>query len=436
MGETVEYPNRSGIKIRTRLNGSSYGESYQVDIPSGVSGSKRIRKQFPNLVKAKAYAETVWQNTKRVGRGLKNLTDQEIAEYSLFAPKLRNAGYSLGEALEFALSRMRPKDARKSLSELVRELLEGQKEDLDAEQISYNYYEDSRKRKTFLLNHIGEIELSDITRDVIFEFFKCVKKTCYSNKRNYFRHFTALMKYAVNEGYILSNPFAEFTDADKKRCIGRKTAKDSEVHIFTVTEARELLEDAFKYQEQYHLLGNFVVRLFCGIRAREASLLTWDDIRMDDDDPYISVSARIAKGRFQRNPDIPPNAVKWLSLLDKTKPFSLTADKGDKAGQHYENLWKGFCLATGRWKYKKGIKRRSIHSNLVGRNLLRHSFATYHYDCHGEALRTAAQMGHKQSDDLLFSTYRSLVRKGEGKKYFNIAPKPSASKIIKMPRTA
>jgi hypothetical protein len=80
MGETVEYPNRSGIKIRTRLNGSSYGESYQVDIPSGVSGSKRIRKQFPNLVKAKAYAETVWQNTKRVGRGLKNLTDQEIAE--------------------------------------------------------------------------------------------------------------------------------------------------------------------------------------------------------------------------------------------------------------------------------------------------------------------------------------------------------------------
>ena len=65
------------------------------------------------------------------------------------------------------------------------------------------------------------------------------------------------------------------------------------------------------------------------------------------------------------------------------------------------------------------------------KNVLRHSFGSYHYELNGNPNSTARAMGHKYgNDDLLFKHYREAVRKGEGKKYFNIRPKPLKKKVI------
>jgi integrase len=52
----------------------------------------------------------------------------------------------------------------------------------------------------------------------------------------------------------------------------------------------------------------------------------------------------------------------------------------------------------------------------------RHSFGTYHLALHEDANKTANQMGHRGNTDLVFSHYRKLVPKEDGKAFFEVTP--------------
>ncbi len=68
-------------------------------------------------------------------------------------------------------------------------------------------------------------------------------------------------------------------------------------------------------------------------------------------------------------------------------------------------------------------------------NDTRHSFGSYHYARHGDAIRTAREMGHKQGDEVLFAHYRSLVTKAEAEKYFGLVP-DNSGKVERFPASA
>ena len=55
-------------------------------------------------------------------------------------------------------------------------------------------------------------------------------------------------------------------------------------------------------------------------------------------------------------------------------------------------------------------------------NAMRHSFGSYHYAMHSDAAKTAAMLGHKANDQVLFDSYRSLARKKDAEGYFGIVP--------------
>jgi hypothetical protein len=109
--EKEEYPKGSGINIRPIDNASEgklFGISFQVVVPSKVSGKGRIRKQFKSEKEAKRYADKMFRGYRKDGESFFKLTDGERKEIGLMVPKLREKGISITEAIEYAINRLRP----------------------------------------------------------------------------------------------------------------------------------------------------------------------------------------------------------------------------------------------------------------------------------------------------------------------------------------
>jgi len=145
-----------------------------------------------------------------------------------------------------------------------------------------------------------------------------------------------------------------------------------------------------------------VLGLFAGVRRAELEQLSWSAVKWER--KMVTVDGTIAKSGSIRNVTLSENALAWLkehrAKSGLISPRSLTI--------RLRELWK---LA--------GFKK-------PGRNELRHSFASYHYDLHQNGPLTAAQLGHSTGTHLLFEHYRSLVPLGDGERYFNLLPRTSA----------
>lgn len=54
-------------------------------------------------------------------------------------------------------------------------------------------------------------------------------------------------------------------------------------------------------------------------------------------------------------------------------------------------------------------------------NALRHSFASYHLAFHGDAMRTATLLGHKDSG-VVHNHYKAIVQKSEAARFWSLHP--------------
>jgi integrase len=63
------------------------------------------------------------------------------------------------------------------------------------------------------------------------------------------------------------------------------------------------------------------------------------------------------------------------------------------------------------------------------KNGLRHSFASYRQAAIDDAPRVAAELGHT-SPQMLYSTYRELVRPEEAERYWKIAPAAEVGNLV------
>ena len=433
MTTSIEWPKKSGITIRTRLNGKDASQSYLVDIPDKVSGKGRVRKSFKEKNRAKAYAQSFWDDLGIAGRGLKDITEQELAEITLQMPRLRNAGLTLKQVVDYSIPKLRPRSGRKNLSEVIQQMLEMKKRDLECGDIKQTTYNSFFKRTDYLLKNLDVSAISDITKHSIVDFCRSLNSGN-RNRLNNFNTLAEVMRFAQNEGYVESNPFNSISEIDKRACYGRNPKKVEEVHILSVQESKELLNDALEYSD-LRLFPLYVLRLFCGIRSDEVPFLTWSDVKLDCEVPFVSVPEQVAKGRRIRNVDIPKNALAWLSLADKSIPLEVNKFDGDRS---HEQAVRAFGLRTGRIERYEDKDGKTKTRSLWKRNEIRHTFASHHFAAYGDSIETARQMGHTEQakDHILFTNYRSKVSKNVGEKFFKLVPKPSRSKTIQMPKTA
>ena len=199
-----------------------------------------------------------------------------------------------------------------------------------------------------------------------------------------------------------------------KSIYGRESSDIREPNILTVKEAESLL-DAARTHLDLDLLAAVTLGLFCGIRTEELKKLEWKDIRMDEKQPFVVISSRIAKKRRIRNVDIPPNALTWLKVCRKKSGAVARNEYISDYQKRFRNLQR--LAGFGEW-IQKGDKR--IWKSTWKENSIRHSFGSYHYALHGDSMLTSRLMGHKEGDAVLFEHYRALVSSESAEKFFNL----------------
>lgn len=413
----MEYPKSSGIKIYGRKNGS-----WVVRIPIKITGLFATRKTFPTIGKAKEYAQNEYNNYKLSGIGLRGLSQTQMSEVQLAIKRCEKADVSLTEAIDYALPRMKTKGTKISLSELIQEYSDIKNND-SLEQVSKNTI---KARYSKILEVLGDKKIADINKNICKEAISSMKGQK-RNKLNYYNYFKSLMTYAKSMDYIVVNPFDSISEMEKGLLLGRNPMKPEEIHILPLKDVSLLLESA-RANPQWNMLPNYILQLFCGVRADEGEKLSWSDFRFNEDEPYVIIDEKIAKSKRIRRAMIPENALLWFSLCDKSKPI------GHKNLQQRNNFHRSILqtLGWGTWSKRKG--KRPLWKNRKGmKNVLRHSFGSYHFDLHEDSVKTSNAMGHSDnsSEGVLFTNYRKLITKrGQGREYFNITPNATREKVI------
>ena len=422
---TIEFPKKSGFKIRPkriRNKGKDYGKTFQIDIPPKYNGGVRSQKCFKSLPKAKEYCQSIFDQSSRFGSELLGLSDSERAEAVLAFQKCKSAGVSLLQALDEGIPILLSKAQDISFSDVINSRIAFKRKRLEMDDIRKDTFKDFEKRAKRIENALGHYHIAEVNRKVIMDYFNA-DETSLLNRKNQLGIISQCTKYVVEEGYIPSNPCDTLTESDRISIRGsRRVWKEPSIMDYNLIEP--FINKALECPK-LNVFNSIVVQLFCGVRPEEVAKLVWDDI--DFSSKNINISNRIAKGRFIREIPIPDNAMKWLSLSDKTKPFS-----NPKERQH-EGKMRSFRIAFGEIEKWKENGRNRTKSTWWENDILRHTFASYHYarwrNKEGST-KTENAMGHITGDSMLFTHYRRAVKEDKGKEYFNIVPKPSRAKVI------
>ena len=411
--ETLEYPKKSGVKIRPIFNahdGDFFGASFLVTIPSKLTGGLRERKQFKGLVEAKKWADDIYSGYRKQGHDFFTLSAQERQEVGACIPLLRQHGISITEAVRFATKHIRPEGKTKSLRAVIEELKQSKQQRMERGDLRSRSFADFDQRAERLVKDFEGRIASEVTTDEIKKWLRDLEVGPRSTK-NYLAVIGEIFKLATQRRYVAFSPLDSLSDIDRKDLCGL-ASETKEPSILTPKEAEKLLMAALEHPELV-LLGAVTLGLFCGLRTEELKRLTWADVRWDEDVPVVTIGAKIAKKRRIRHVDIPKNALLWLSLVPK------------RDGPVTSNL----SYNDHQQRFKKLLKLSKFRKWEA--NAMRHSFGSYHYSLHGNPLETSRLLGHKASDQVLFDHYRALASKEQAKQFFEITPPAGAGNFVR-----
>ncbi len=393
-----EHPNKSSITVREVINrtaGDDYGFSYQVLIPSKFAG-KRMRRQFKDKEVAFAWAKEQHEQLLQHGQHHYNLTGYQSKDAFNALEILEGFDITLSEAAEFAKLHLNPPAGDISVLELTATMIEEkEKQNLRARSIN-----DIRSRLGIFSRNFGSRLVKEISQPEIEEWLNNFTTLSVRSIINYRLCLSTFFNYAVNNGFRVDNPV-------KKIPIPKIDWKPPV--ILKVSQAEDLVFHAAKTDEDMGLLPLVALGLFAGLRSTEISRLDWSAIDLER--KLLTVGPQIAKKRQLRVIDLMDNCVAWLQLcFKKTGRIAPT------------NLFKSFAELTREAGFPKWKEEYS--------NAMRHSFGSYYYALTSDASKTAAMLGHRSSDQVLFDHYRSLARRSEGEKYFSILPADEKQTVV------
>ena len=389
-----------GITIR-EIPLENAGTSYECDIPAQIIG-KRKQKRFKTKDEAIVFAEQAVIRRENKGlEGFKLQSDQQQDALKAFKT-LADRG-TLQEAAKFYIAHHFPKAGDISLIELQ---AKHEKHLANLNRRAHTLRENTSRLNDLNSHFKPNTLVKDITTDALSTYFQSNPQWSDHTRRSHYAVIRSFLNFAVEEKYLQTNPINAVKRPPKP--------KDNKPGILTIEQTSKLL-DAIKSAENeaQQAIGPYVVlALFCGIRAEELDRLTWDLV--DEEKQTVEIPEDIAKKHRFRYVDIPDNAVMWL------RHFGLKATGPIRAKNHRKLVELS--------RDQAGIKKWP-------KNAMRHSFASYHFELHGDSKKTANELGHR-GEDLLFSHYRSLTKKGSGSQYFSILPDKTESNITQIPASA
>lgn len=358
---------------------------YRVDM--GFIGGKRIFKSFPTKEAAERFQRKCLDaEAKKKPADLRDLNDVLRHEVLSALAKLREHNATITQAVDFYLKHARPAKANATIGEVMEQFKRVKQKSGRSDK-----YIETAWSSFFMpfREYFKNCEIGDVTSDACESYFYKSKTWSTTTRRSHLRHVSVLFNFAVERGYAGINPIRAVEKP-------KKPAGTSRQRVVLVENVIKLLQYAFNngYQQECAAL---VLILFCGVRVDEVSRLTWDDIKIDEDNPVVTLGddqTKTGKGRI--NP-IPDNAMEWLKIL---------RGKGNVTPPNYE----------GRMRYLREQAKAGFKQNAA-----RICFASYHLAKFEDAPRTAFLLGH-DNPTLLYSTYKALVTKDAAIRYWKITP--------------
>jgi integrase len=347
------------------------------------------RKFFRTRAEAEAAALREKTLLERHGREAVALSQREMSEFITAGKKLAEYGEMIMDAVNFRVNYLeRVRRHGITVAQLADEIIQAKRKD----GCSAVYLRDLRYRLGRFVQDFGNRAIAGITVDELDGWLRALPFSPQA-RTNYRTIVGLLFNHAESRGILDFNPI-------------RRTMKpklvDKAPEIFTVDELRSLLEAASRAAPD--VVPMLAIGAFAGLRDAEIKRLDWNELDLARG--HIEVKAAKAKSARRRIVPIQPNLAAWL------RPYSgLT-------GHVVPVSARGKC----------GRVRKTAKLARWPKNGLRHSFASYRFAAIHDAPRVASELGHT-TPQLLYSTYRELVRPEEAERYWKIAPE-SAMNVI------
>jgi integrase len=323
-------------------------------------------------------------------RGAIGLSQREMSDFITAKNKLAEYSETINEAVKFRVDYLeRVRRCKVTVSQLADEVLETKRRD----GMSKDYLRDLRSRLARFCLSFGNRPVAAVTVEEIDNWLRALPLSPQS-RVNYRSVVGVLFGHATRRGLIDLNPIA-------------RTAKpklvDASPEIFSVEELDALLNTAALKSPE--VLPMLAIGAFAGLRDAEIKRLDWSEVDLTRG--HIEVKAAKAKSAKRRIVPIQPNLAAWLA------PFS--------------GMKRRLVPEGARGKLERVRTAAKLSSWLV--NGLRHSYASYRLAAIHDAPRVASELGHT-SPQMLYNTYREVVRPEEAQRYWKIEPQPTGENVV------
>ena len=356
---------------------ASQQASYVVDL--GLVNGQRERHSFKTREAADAFAEL--KRTERNNQGMRAVmlpaatrTDALKAEEIL-----HGHGITLTEAAQYFFDHVIAYRNAPTIQQIVNQMVDNAKRNNRRDRTVI----DLKSRLNKFAEEFPNSRLSEVTVDEVKDWMDEWEDWSPRSRINYLTKLSQLFNFAVKNNWV---------DANIIERIDRPETEDKEPGIFTVDQAGELLKHAAKFQ----LLHYVALGLFAGLRSAELLRLESDAVLMTE--RSIVVGASVAKRRSRR-------------VVEMCDGLHHILEKYP--------LPKGRIVDAKEFRLHLNELRAAAKISEWPHNGLRHSFGSYHLAFHGDAIKTAGQMGHRDSN-IIHNHYKALVLKGEAEKYWQL----------------
>lgn len=201
------------------------------------------------------------------------------------------------------------------------------------------------------------------------------------------------LNYAIRHGFLVNNPANKL---ELPRIVHEEPV------VLSLRDVRKLLAATF-FSDRDPVLPEcrayLAIGMFAGLRPeKEMAHLEWSDINLDA--RTITVRAKTAKMRVRRIVRIEPVLAAWLAPI-----------------------WRKAGLVL---RMPIAVLRRSVREVIeVPRwpaDVLRHTFASYHFELHQDEARTKKQLGHRDDGRIFYDHYCKPVYPADAAQFWTINP--------------
>jgi integrase len=342
--------------------------------------------------RSEADAEAMRQRTllERHGREAIALSQRELSDFITAKKKFAKHGKTINDAAEFFLDYLeRVRRSGTTVAQLAEEVLDAKRRD----GLSAKYLGMLRLYFKRFSGEFGDRPIAGITIEEMDNWLRSLPGSP-KTRADYRSNIGVLFSYAAQRRMIDLNPVA-FTA--KPKLIDRPP------EIFTVDQLRALLNAAQRTEQS--VVPMLAIAAFAGLRDAEIKRLEWSEVDLARG--HIEVKAAKAKSARRRLVPIQANLAAWL----RTYSGSVGQVVPDGARGKLDRV------------------REAAHLTRWPKNGLRHSFASYRLAAIHDAPRVASELGHT-TPQLLYSTYRELVRPEEAERYWQIMPAAAAENLV------